>query len=135
MRFYATLSLMVAAGFAAGDAGAAEAVSPFANPDAEWHLVSLNGAALEGEANLVFPEPGRMAGLAICNRFSGGMDWSAGSVKIGPLISTKMACPDMSGEMAVLAVLNDAERLEITGDQLVITNTAGDILVYKLASH
>src|SRR5512134_688403 len=60
-----------------------------------WLLEDLGGAdVLDGaEATLTFPEAGRVAGNGSCNSFSGRAAIGAGTIRIGPLVSTRRACP------------------------------------------
>ncbi len=89
-----------------------------------WRLEDLGGAAvLEGASpTLEFPEAGRVAGHASCNRFFGSVEISSDSLRFGPLGSTRMACAEaaMSQEGRYLKALEGAERFRIDGPELLI---------------
>jgi heat shock protein HslJ len=68
----------------------------FSLPGTDWVLSDLAGtpALPGGKATLSFPEVGRVAGNASCNRFTGTMLVTADTIKMGPLATTRMACAD-----------------------------------------
>lgn len=107
-----------------------------------WKLTELDGRAVEVRSEQREPhfvlEPeshesgesgeeteertGRLVGSGGCNRISGGYVRDAESIHIGPLISTRMACPEpiMSTESGFLLALETADRYEIDGDVLLL---------------
>jgi heat shock protein HslJ len=96
-----------------------------------WRLEDLAGvAALPNiEATLEFPEAGKVAGRASCNRFFGTVEISGESVKFGPLASTKMACIDdatNAQEVKYLQALQGAERFAFDGPALFIYSKGMD---------
>jgi heat shock protein HslJ len=82
----------------------------------EWLLEDLGGAGVIDniQATLTFPEAGKTAGKGSCNRFFGPAAISESAVKLGPLGSTRMACPEavMNQEKKYLDALHAAERFE-----------------------
>ena len=90
----------------------------------EWELTDLGGAPVieDHRPTLSFPEAGRVSGTGSCNRFNGAADVGDGTIKVGPLAVTKMACtPEIdSQERAYLAALQNASRLELSGGKLVV---------------
>jgi heat shock protein HslJ len=72
------------------------ALSHISLPGSEWVLTDLAGvpALSNVKATLAFPEAGRVAGNASCNRFTGTVAVADDSIKFGPLASTRMACAD-----------------------------------------
>ena len=80
----------------------------------------------EGEPpTLVFGDDGQVAGHSGCNRLFGPFRDSGDGLALGPLASTRMACPPplMALEAAFFAALEattgyrlEAERLSLTGD-------------------
>ena len=89
-----------------------------------WRLVEIDGAAAiaDAEATLEFPEQGRAAGRATCNRFFGSVTVSGDAIRFGQMGSTRMACaePLATQEAKYLKALESAERFAIEGDALVI---------------
>jgi heat shock protein HslJ len=108
---------------ATGQPKSAQAV-PFSLMGSEWLLEDLaDSGVMDGiQATLTFPEAGKIAGNGSCNRFFGSAEISGDTIKLGPLASTRMACPDpvMNQEMKYLAALQAAERFEWKDPYLLI---------------
>jgi heat shock protein HslJ len=82
----------------------------------EWLLQDLGGLGVIDniQATLAFPEAGKVAGNGSCNRFFGSAEVSGDALKLGPLGSTRMMCPEavMNQETKYLSALQAAERFE-----------------------
>lgn len=91
-------------------------------------------AAGRGEPTFSFAE-GRLGGSAGCNRMSASYSQSGETLSVGPIMSTKMACPEplMQQESAVGAILMAAERAVVAGDTLTISAADGRSLVFSRA--
>jgi putative lipoprotein len=89
-----------------------------------WRLVRLGGKPVEIDApvTLAFAGAGRIGGSAGCNRYGGPVELDAASIRLGPLFSTRMACPEplMAIEAAYLAALEAATAWRLHGDRLVL---------------
>jgi heat shock protein HslJ len=90
----------------------------------EWLLEDLGGlSVIENiQATLTFPEAGKVAGNGSCNRFFGPAVVNGDSIKLGPLGSTRMMCPEpvMNQEMKYVNALQAAERFEWKDPYLLI---------------
>jgi heat shock protein HslJ len=90
----------------------------------EWELNDLGGTPVlpDRRPTLSFLDPGRISGSASCNRYGGGADLGEGTIKVGPLQTTRMACtPEIDAqERAFLVALQNSNRVEIVGGELVI---------------
>ena len=90
----------------------------------EWLLKDLGGSGVLDniQATLTFPEAGRVAGNGSCNRFFGPVETSGDAIKLGPLASSRMACPEaaMNQETKFLQALQAAERFEWKDPHLLI---------------
>jgi len=78
-----------------------------------------------------FGSEGKLAGNAGCNNFFGGYEISAdGSITIGPLGSTKMACPEpeMAQEFEFLSMLQGVKRFERDGRKLALMDNSGKVV-------
>ncbi|MDU0371516.1 META domain-containing protein [Hymenobacter endophyticus] len=61
----------------------------------------------------------QVEGQASCNRFRGAVELpAANQLRFGPLMSTRMACPDMALETGFVGALNTARSYQISGDTL-----------------
>jgi heat shock protein HslJ len=100
----------------------------------DWVAQTIAGQAVinPGRVTLSFAE-GRVSGRGGCNLYSGPVEYGGGMIKVGPLISTKMACMEaglMQQESTYLNVLQAAERYAVAANgQLTITTKMG-ALVY-----
>ena len=96
----------------------------FSDLDGSWNIVELNGKVLNpAETNQVIEfDVARhsLSGRAGCNRMMGQIEYSD-SRKNYPLNSarlptTRMACPDMSGERELLQALDKVVRFDAVGE-------------------
>jgi heat shock protein HslJ len=90
-----------------------------------WRLEDLAGAGVvdQSQATLEFPQEGKVAGNASCNRFFGSVQVSGDSIAFSRMGATRMAClseATMTQEAAYLKALESAERYTIDGSSLLI---------------
>lgn len=95
----------------------APTLAPFTLNGSEWLLADLAGTAVvpDSKASLSFIDPGRVAGNASCNRFTGTATISGNNLKFGSLATTMMACADpnvSAQETTYLKALAAASRYE-----------------------
>jgi heat shock protein HslJ len=108
-----------------------ETVSGHGGQGMTWVLHSIDGAPFTARATLTFPEEGRFAGEAPCNRYSGEQTVPYPWFAAERLVSTKRACPDLAAETRYLRALEDMTLAEIAGDTLLLTNDAGREMVFR----
>jgi heat shock protein HslJ len=99
--------------------------TPVSLTGTEWVLQDLAGtpALASVKATLAFPESGRAAGTASCNRFTASVEVSGDTIKFGALASTRMACADnavSTQETEYLKALGAAKRFECQEPTLLI---------------
>jgi heat shock protein HslJ len=99
-----------------------------------WVLRKLDGQegeALPAQATLTFGS-GKVSGSTGCNRYQGTISGgeSATSLVIGPLISTRMTCPEsrMAQEHAFLERLGQAEVFQFLFGDLVLSGANGALV-------
>jgi heat shock protein HslJ len=96
----------------------------FSLADNEWLLEDLGGSGVIDriQATLAFLEAGKVVGNGSCNRFFGAAKISGDTIKLGPLASSRMACPEavMNQESKYLGALQAAERFEWKDSHLLI---------------
>ena len=104
-----------------------------------WQLAELDGqppvAGLGGATpTLSFgADDARASGNGGCNQFGGPYTQDGGSLRFGPLVSTRRACADQAAnaqETAYLRALESTTRFWTSGDLLVLY--AGDTMVARL---
>lgn len=84
-----------------------------------WSVVELNGQeqdpAKTRQQLVLDMEQKRLSGHAGCNRMMGSVEYSEaqkGIIKFPQVATTRMACPDMEGEQALLKALDKVVRFE-----------------------
>ena len=114
-----------------------------ARPDAfslagtTWKLVSYGPveaqtAAAEGiETQIEFGSDGSVSGTVGCNRFSGSYEQKEDQLTFGPLMATKMACPDlpMTQESVAFGVMVGTVKIDLSESQLSITSEDGTLKI------
>lgn len=119
-----------------------QAAASLADIEGEWNIVEINGAAVVPAPGQTFPyigfdkATGRVHGHAGCNRLMGSFDVNAepGTIDLGQLGTTRMMCPDMTGEQNVLNALAQVKKYVRLGDEnigLCGNSTKRPILVLK----
>lgn len=108
-----------------------ETVSAYGAANKIWTLAELDGAPFDARASLTFPEPGKIAGKAPCNSYSGVLDAPYPWFDAQQLVVTRMACPDLKAETAFFAALSGASQSEVAGDTLILRNESGQEMLFK----
>lgn len=102
-------------------------------PTGKWVLTSLGGEApvVESMITLEWDEAGRIAGSGGCNRYSAGVEIADTTLKIGPAVSTRMACEDalMKQEHRFLAALETAGGFKLEKEMLILADETGQELM------
>ena len=96
-----------------------------------YHLISddptLQRVTLEIEGT-------RVSGQGPCNRYFGSVvqsDTGPNDIKVGPLASTKMACPHLSAEHRYFQDLQRVSMVTVAPDGLILTTSDQTKLVLK----
>ncbi|SFR31890.1 META domain-containing protein [Litoreibacter janthinus] len=108
-----------------------ETISGYAADGAIYSLRTINGVAFEARATLSFPEEGKIAGQAPCNRYSGAQVAPYPWFDVERVISTRMACPDLKAESAFFRSLESMTLSETAGTTLILSNDRGDEMVFR----
>ncbi len=103
-----------------------------------WIARSIAGESVaEGvKSTLILDKDGKIAGSGGCNRYFGGAETSGDALEIGPLGSTRMACPEpkMGQETRFMRALQSAKTFRIDNGTLVLSDAEGtDILTFRAA--
>ena len=121
----------------AGSGGESPGPSPLDIQSIEWHAVSVAGRAPVATHIPTIKLAGtRAEGNAGCNSYGADVTVAGGSIKVGPVMQTEMACVDataMDIEGAFVAALSAATSIEIRDGRLVIGGPVGE-LVFERAS-
>ena len=95
-----------------------------------WLLTEIDGKVFPARATLGFPEPGRIAGTAPCNTYSGRMAAPYPWFEAGDIAVTRRACPDLAAETAFFDALADMTLAEVAGDTLILSTADGREMVF-----
>ncbi len=101
------------------------------NTDTVWMLTYLNGTRPESDITITFPEKGKIAGKAPCNRYFGSQTKPLPWFETGPIASTKMACPHLAEETKYFTTLQSARLAEVSETTLILSDDTGPILTFK----
>jgi heat shock protein HslJ len=98
----------------------------------EWSLRSIGGKPVVAGTTLTaaFSNEDRVSGSAGCNRYFGSARVATGSLSVGSLASTMMACGQdgvMEQERLFLASLQAATSYTIQGDELRLGPSASQV--------
>ncbi len=108
-----------------------ETVGGYGGAERVWLLQDINGEPFTARASMTFPEPGKIAGQAPCNRYFGPMTAPYPWFDASALATTRMACPDLEAEAKFLHYLAKMTLSEVSGSVLLLSNDAGDTMVFK----
>ena len=75
----------------------------------------------------------RVSGQGPCNRYFGSITYSetgSNSIQVGPLSSTKMACPNLSAEHRYFQDLQRVSMVKVVPDGLFLTTSDQKKLVF-----
>ena len=102
-----------------------------------WLLIQLDGeevANSDGRFSLRFEDAKRLSGRGGCNRYSASCDTEAGGhLRVGPIASTRMTCPEAQRERAFFAMLRSAVRYELDAKMLILSDSIGVRAVFQAA--
>ena len=95
----------------------------------EWRPIQIGSSPVPSDTNMFvqLKGNGQLAGHGGCNRFFGSYKITGSTIEIGPLGSTRMACPGtiMVRETALFNALAAAETFERKDGELVLRGRKG----------
>ncbi len=108
-----------------------ETVSGQTGDEALWLLSTMNESPVTTRITIAFPEEGKIAGQAPCNRYFGNQTAPLPWFEVKGLGSTKMACPELELETQYFTLLQKMTTAEIAGNTLVLATDTGNTLVFN----
>lgn len=101
-----------------------------------WKLLTVEGDTIitpadAREAHIILRPDYRVTGFGGCNAFNGTWQMEEDQLVVGPLMSTKMSCPQMNTEQALLSALDGPVIADIEGDILNIMGREGVELTFR----
>ena len=122
--------ILLGCAFMVGACQPDETLSGFVDPTTRWVLKEVHGVPYAHEAYIVFPEEGRISGQAPCNSFSASLTTPYPWVSLGPMMVTRMMCPDMDAERAFFEALGSVTLAEAQGDVLILSKGTDPVLIF-----
>lgn len=117
--------------------------SPRLAPDSGWGYqrwvltemkgvpVQLSGGARDAYVEF-FPTDKRFTGNGGCNRISGNYELEKrADIEFKDVVSTKMACPDISFENTFLTTLGTVDRYEVRENEMLLKDGKKTVLVLQ----
>ncbi|GLR46441.1 META domain-containing protein [Sphingomonas astaxanthinifaciens] len=96
--------------------------------EGDWNVLAVGRQLVSGDSYKLSLAGGRLSGQFGCNRMSGPYRIERQTLVAGPVVATRMACPDMRAETAASQIL--AQPMQIawtTSGNLILSNAAGEI--------
>ncbi len=105
----------------------------------KWRAASIGDEAIPANSGIYirFEVDGSIEGNAGCNGFFGSLEQRDSGVGVGPLGTTRMACPDpiMSREISFIDAVQKMASFQSTSDSLSLLDEEGDVLVEFVAEN
>ena len=92
--------------------------------------VQLSGGRRDAYINFE-PREKRFSGNGGCNQISGNYSLDKKNIHFTEVISTKMSCEDIAFENTFLSTLNNVDRYEVKGDNLLLKRKREVVLVFS----
>lgn len=91
-----------------------------------WQVISVNGRPVPPTGNYSMEfSSGRLSATLGCNGLGASYTQTGGSLDAGPVMGTKMACPDMSFETAGSRVLDQVMTVRLLDPNRIILESSG----------
>jgi heat shock protein HslJ len=99
-----------------------------------WRLVVLAGSSLIPETEITASFADGQVGGQACNSYGGSYTVSGDKLTVRELYQTEMACLEPEGimeqESQYMDLLRQADNFSISGQELRITSSGGDTLIF-----
>ncbi len=110
-----------------------ETISGYIDPESAFTLIEMDDTPFDGRATIQFPRFGTVSGMAPCNTYGARQTAPYPWFKLTELISTETACEDLVAELRYFNVLTNMTLAEVSGPNLILSNDAGQRLVFLAA--
>jgi len=108
-----------------------ETVAGYAPDGVNWRLIELSGDPFPATATLQLLAKGKVTGAGPCNRFSARQTAPYPWFALTAIAATKRACPDLELEAEFFGALETMTLSEVSGTLLILTDDAGDQMVFE----
>jgi heat shock protein HslJ len=107
-----------------------ETVRAYGAADRVWTLTEIDDQAFEATATLQLSDEGTVSGRGPCNSYSASMTVPYPWFEVGPIRSTKSACPELGQEALFFVTLKAMSLSEVLGDILILSTPEGRKMVF-----
>lgn len=98
------------------------------NLQGDWTVLAVGRQLVSGANYRLSFNGGQLSGQFGCNRMSGPYRVEGQTLIAGPVVATRMACPDMRAETTAGQILAEPMRMAwTTSGDLILSNNAGEI--------
>ena len=108
-----------------------ETISGYVAHEAEFYLTEISGVRFVAKASIRFPEQGSVTGKAPCNSYAAPQSAPLPWFELGPIRSTRSACPDLALETEFFDHLSRMTLAETLGHVVILRNDAGEEMVFE----
>ncbi len=108
-----------------------ETLSGYIGDFSKFQLVTIDGRSFGASAILDLSETGKVSGSAPCNSYSAIQTAPYPWFDVGPILTTRKACPDLEEETAFLNALATVTLAEVSARTLLLSNTDGLELLFQ----
>ncbi|MBD5224614.1 MAG: META domain-containing protein [Bacteroidales bacterium] len=138
MKKLATLCAGIVAIASLASCSGSKTVATIADLNGEWNVTSIDGKAVTVPENQESPflgfdtSTGQLYGNASCNSLMGSFqtDAAPGVLDLSQTGATRMMCPDMSVEDALLGALSRVKGYDVTkSGEVELTDTQGHTVI------
>lgn len=102
-----------------------------------WRPITLGNETIPEDSGIFvsFAVDGGIKGRGGCNNFFGSLEQAESGVQVGPLGTTRMACPEpiMSRETAFLEALQKTRGFQVNNDSMRLLDDEGSVLAEFVA--
>lgn len=131
----AALSIVMGCSNATGNKDSAPVGESPALPGTGWVLTELAaGGADYSDSTLSFEPDGRVSGSGGCNRYNGGVEIAAQTIRFGAIAATRRMCDVaiMEQEQKFFEALENSRSWRLAGEKLTLLDESGEELARLL---
>lgn len=110
-----------------------ETLSAYTGDFKTFQLRTLNGENFAATTTMTLAADGQVSGRGPCNTYSTTINVPYPWFEIGPIAATRRACPELDQEQTYFNALSSMTFAEVSGPTLVLSNDAGEELVFYAA--
>lgn len=102
-------------------------------PQGTWMLTELRGETFSAPTTIAFSEGTGISGKAACNRYHAALEGRYPAFTVGPIVATRMACPDLPAESAYFEALGAVTGARMGDGVLILSDGEVTLLAFKPA--